>query len=195
MDPDNNREPACAPPAAISISPQGALQEGIMNDQSENFSEQSEAFQKIWLESMSRLTQAAFTFSPDSTPPELLREIRNGILRALSESWNDFMRSPEFQQNMKQWMDSALSFRQMSNEFMAKVHKETRTPSSEDIDAIQQNMRHLETRILDRLDTLSKQVEELNQRNGSAASASARAEKRPVPPRSTARRTKKDRTS
>ena len=42
--------------------------EMIMNDQSENFAEQGAAFQKIWLDSMSKLMQAAFTFSPNSTP-------------------------------------------------------------------------------------------------------------------------------
>lgn len=152
-----------------------------MSDQSEKFSEQGAAFQKIWIESMSKLMQAAFTFSPDSTPPELLREIRNGILRALGESWDEFMRSPQFQQNMKQWMDSAMSFRQMSNDFMARVHKETRTPSNDDIDAIQQNMRHLETRILDRLETLSKQVEELNRRPNSAGAARPEPDKRSGP--------------
>jgi hypothetical protein len=170
----------------------------IMNEQSDKSNQTEAAFQKIWLESMSRLMQAAFTFSPNSTPPELLREIRNGILRALGESWNEFMRSPEFQQNMKQWMDNAMSFRQMSNEFMAKVHQETRTPSSDDIDAIQQNMRHLETRILDRLEALSKQVEESNgaakPHPGSAGTARPKPDRRSVPSRPGGRRTKKDRT-
>jgi flagellar capping protein FliD len=163
-----------------------------MNEQTENFSEQGAAFQKIWLESMSRLMQAAFTFSPNSTPPEVLREIRNGILRALGESWNEYMRSPQFQENMKQWMDNAMSFRQMTNEFMAKVHKETRTPTDEDIDAIQQNMRHLETRILDRLDALSKQVELMNHRGSSIRTANSGSKKRSNP-RPGGRRSKKDR--
>ena len=67
---------------------------------------------------------------------------------------------------MKQWMDNAMAFRKMSNDFMAKVRKEMQAPSRDDIDTIQLNVRHLETRILDRLEELSKQVEELSQQRG-----------------------------
>lgn len=139
-----------------------------MNDQSQNFTEQGAAFQKIWLDSMSRLMQAAFTFSPNATPPELMREIRNGILKALGETWNEFLRSPQFQESMKQCMDNAVAFRKLTNEYMSKVHKEMQTPSRDDIDAVQLNVRHLETRVLDRLEELAKQIEGLKQRNGMA---------------------------
>lgn len=158
-----------------------------MNEQSQDFAEQGTVFQKIWLESMSKLMQAAFTFSPNSTPPELLREIRNSILQALGESWNEFLRSPQFQQQMKEWMDNAVAFRQMSSDFMAKVRKEMQAPSRDDIDAVLLNVRHLETRLLDRLEILSKQVEELKQREGAgtAASAPRRKASRPRKPRMT----------
>ena len=142
-----------------------------MNDQSQNFAEQGAAFQKIWLESMSKLMQTAFTFSPDSTPPELLREFRNGILQALGATWNEFLRSPQFQESMKQCMDNAVAFRKHTNDFMAKLHKEMQTPSRDDIDTILLNVRHLETRILDRLEELTTQVEQLKkpgQANGAA---------------------------
>lgn len=136
-----------------------------MNDQSQNFAEQGAAFQKIWLESMSKLMQASFTFSPDSAPPELLREIRNGVLKALGESWNDYLRSPQFQESMKQCLDNAVAFRKQTNDFMAKVHKEMQTPSRDDIDTVMLAVRHMETRILDRLEEVTKQVEALKQRN------------------------------
>ena len=145
----------------------------FMNDQSQNFAEQGAAFQKIWAESMSKLMQTAFTFSPNSTPPELVRELRDGIFRALGETWNEFLRSPQFQQNMKQWMDSAVAFRKTSNDFMAKVRKEMQAPSCDDIDAIQFNLHHLETRLLDRMETLSKQIAALEQRPGSKPAAPA----------------------
>lgn len=146
-----------------------------MNEESQNFAEQGAAFQKIWMESMSKLMQAAYTFPPNSTPPELLREIRNSILQALGESWNEFLRSPQFQESMKQWMDNALAFREMSSDFMAKVRKEMQAPSRDDIDAVLLNVRHMETRILDRLEALSKQVEELDRRTGGKAAGPASA--------------------
>ena len=168
----------------------------LMNDSSQqNFAEQGAAFQKIWLESMSKVMQAAFAFSPNSAPPELLREIRNGILQALGESWNEFMRSPQFQENMKQWMENAVAFRQMSHDFMAKVRKEMQAPSCEDIDAIQQNVRHLETRVLDRLETLSKQIEALNHRAGAVKTATHKPGKPSAPRQARSQRNKKVRTS
>src|SRR5271165_413211 len=149
--------PLC-PKVPGGLGEAGFNQEIVMNDQSENFTEQGAAFQKIWLESMSKLMQAAFTFSPNSAPPEMLREIRNGILKALGETWNEFLRSPQFQESMKQCMENAVAFRKHTNEYMSKVHKEMQTPSRDDIDALQHNVRHLETRILDRLEELAKSV-------------------------------------
>lgn len=143
-----------------------------MNDQPQDFAEQGAAFQKIWLESMSKLMQAAFTFSPNATPPEFISEVRNSIFKALGESWDEFLRSPQFQHNMKQWMDNAVAFREMSNDFMAKVRQEVQAPSHEDIGAVQLNMRHLETRILDRLEDLSMQIEELKRSAGSGRTTS-----------------------
>ena len=150
-----------------------------MSDPTANFTEPSAAFQKIWLESMSKLMQAAFTFTPNSAPPELLRQIRNGILQALAETWNEFLRSPQFQENMKQWMDQAVAFRKMSNDFMAKAREEMQAPTSGDVDAIMLAVRHMETRVLDRLEELEKRVNEFNHppRKASTPKAAARAPK------------------
>ena len=160
-----------------------------MNEQTEDTKDQGAAFQKIWLESMSKLMQTACTFTPNSTPPELMREIRNGIFQALSESWNEFLRSPQFQENMKQWMDNAIAFRKLSNDFMGKVRKEMQAPAREDIDTILLNVRHMENRILDRIEDLSKEVEALKR-----PSSAARPPSRQTKNRNGARRAKAART-
>jgi len=147
-----------------------------MNDQSGKFTEPGAEFQKIWLESMSKLMQAAFTFSPNSAPPEMLREIRNGILKALGETWNEFLRSPQFQESMKQCMENAVAFRNHTNNFMAKLHKEMQIPSRDDVDTLQLNLHHMETRVLDRLEKLAKQVEALEQRTGASKTSRPDAE-------------------
>jgi len=135
-----------------------------MSDTSEKTAEQTAAFQKICLESMSKLMQTAFAFGPDSAPPEVLREIRSGILQALARSWEEFMRSPQFLEGMKQWMDQAVTFRKMSNAFMANVRNELQGTSREDIDNIMLTVRHMEKRLLDRVEDLSAQVNDLTQR-------------------------------
>jgi hypothetical protein len=133
-----------------------------MSENSDKTAEQAAAFQKIWMQSMSRLMQTAFTFTPDAAPPEALRQIRAGIFQALAQSWEEFMRSPQFLDGMKQWMENAIAFRKMTNDFMAKVRNEVQAPSREDIDTIMLSVRHMEKRLLDRVEELSAQVRALN---------------------------------
>ena len=137
-----------------------------MSDQTSGFSEQAADFQKIWVESLTKLMQTAFTLRPDAASPELLRQIRNGILQALSESWDQFLRSPQFQEGMKQWMEQAVAFRKMSNEMMVKFRRELQAPSRDDVDAIMLAVRHMETRVLDRMEEIEKRVAQLNHNSG-----------------------------
>lgn len=126
-----------------------------MNEpKNETTEEQWTSFQKIWTETMSKTMQAAFTFTPTSPPPEVLRQIRSGIFSALAESWEQFLRSPEFLETTRQWMDQAVAFRKTSNDFMGKVRHEMQAPSREDIDTIMLAVRHMEKRLLDRIEQL-----------------------------------------
>ena len=129
-----------------------------MDTNFEKTAEEAAAFQKIFLETLSKMMQAAFTFTPNSPPPELLQQIRSGIFRALAESWEEFMRSPQFLEGMKQWMENAVAFRKMTNDFMGRARHELQAPSRSDVDTVMLTVRHLERRILDRLDELSAQI-------------------------------------
>jgi hypothetical protein len=147
-----------------------------MNDTSENNetsgnpAEQWAAFQKIWTDTFSKLAQIGFTFTPDSAPPDVLRQIRSGVLQALAQSWDDFLRSPQFLEGTKQWMDSAIAFRKMTNEFLTKARHEGQDLAREDIDSVMLAMRHMETRILDRMEEVCKKVCDLQKQiNGAAA--------------------------
>jgi hypothetical protein len=53
--------------------------------------------------------------------------------------------------------------------FMAKVRNEMQAPSREDMDSIMLSVRHMETRILDRVEELSAQIHAL--KNGASKSA------------------------
>jgi hypothetical protein len=134
------------------------------NDNFQKTAEQMAAFQKMWGDSMSKIMQGAFSSQPNSPPPEVLRQIRSGILQALAQSWDEFMRSPQFLEGMKQWMDNAVTFRKASNDFMAKVRNDLQAPSRDDIDSIMLTVRHMEKRLLDRLEDLGQQVSALNGR-------------------------------
>ena len=148
-----------------------------MSTEFEKAAEQAQAFQKIWMESMSKVMQSAFTVGQGGPPPEILKEIRAGIFKALGQSWEEFMRAPQFTESMKQWMDNAIGFRKMTNDFMAKVRNEMQAASKDDIDQIMLSIRHLEKRLLDRIDLLCadmKKTKVASRENGGAIRPSRR---------------------
>lgn len=160
----------------------------------EKTAEQAAAFQKIWADSMSKIMQTTFGSGQVSPPPEVLKQIRSGVLQALAQSWDEFMRSPQFLESMKQWMDSAISFRKLTNDFMGKVRNEMQAPSREDMDTIMLTVRHMEKRLLDRVEALSEQVAALNARLNTSAgngSRTARPAKSQTTPRRKPSRSKK----
>ncbi len=78
------------------------------------------------------------------------------------------MRSPQFLESMKQWMENAVTFRKMSAEFLAKVRNEFQAPSRDDVDTVMLAIRHLETRLLDRIDGISADIAALKSTKGSS---------------------------
>ena len=135
-----------------------------MNEENQSFAGQAAAFQKIWADSLAAMAQSAMACTPESAPQETIRQIRSGIFEALAHSWEQFLRSPEFLQGMKQWMDQSMKFRQMSHDFMAKARQEFQEPSRSDLDGVLVAVRSLENRILQQVEELSSQVEDLRRR-------------------------------
>jgi len=66
-------------------------------------------------------------------------------------------------------MDQAIAFRKMTNDFMAKVRNEMQAASRDDIDNVMLSVRHMEKRLLDRMDQLAIEVAGL--RNGEPSRA------------------------
>ena len=130
-----------------------------MSESTENLTEQFAAYQKIWMETFSRMMQTAFTSAPDSAPPEILRQMRSGIFQALAQSWDEYLRSPQFAESVKQWMDSAIFYRKMTNDLLTKSRHETQDVAREDVDSVLLAVRHLEKRLLDRLEELSSRID------------------------------------
>ena len=138
-----------------------------MSDQEQMY-QQTAAFQKIWAESLTKLMQTAMTFGPDSAPREVLQQIRGGIFQALAKAWEEFMRSPQFLDSMRQWMESAVTFRKMTNDFLSKARNDMQAPSRQDIDTVILALRHMEKRLLDRTEELSREIEGLKPKKESA---------------------------
>lgn len=120
--------------------------------------EQVAAFQKIWMETVSKLLQTATNLPPDSAPPDVLRQMRGGVFQGLAKSWDEFLRSPQFLEGMKQWIDTTILVRRMSNDLLTRSRHEMQATAREDTDSVMLAMRHLESRLLDRMEQLEAKV-------------------------------------
>jgi len=118
-------------------------------------------FAKLWSDSCSRLMQAAMAYSPETASPELLRQIRGGLFQALSQSWQEYMRSPQFLQGMKQLMDQAVAFRKFSAELMTKTRHATEGVAQEDLEDLRFIVGQMESRLARHLESLSAQISQL----------------------------------
>src|SRR4051794_23934000 len=132
-----------------------------MTDSTEKAFEQAAAFQRIWMDTFTKMTQTGFSFSPESAPPEFMRQMRSGIFGAMAQSWDEFMRSPQFMESMKMMMDNAITFRKMSNDFLTQAHHSFQGTAQADIDNLMLAIRHMENRILDRVEDLSVRLDKM----------------------------------
>lgn len=122
-------------------------------DISETF-ERAAAFQKMWLQSLGSMGQIWSTVTPGEPPPEMAKRMRSGILKVLAESWDEFMRTPEFLEAMKTTFDQSLEFRKMSNDVMTRALHEMQAPARADTDNVLKSVKHLERRLLDEIEEL-----------------------------------------
>jgi hypothetical protein len=115
-------------------------------------------------ESFAKVMQAAMSFNPDTVPPELLRQIRSGVMEALTQSWGEYLRSPQFLEGMKQLMEQAVAFRQFSADLLTKARQETQGVASQDIEGVRAAIGQAESRLAGQITALSAQVNQLIQR-------------------------------
>jgi hypothetical protein len=146
-----------------------------MSDSTESTFDQAASFQKLWMETFTKMAQTGFSISPDSAPPEFLRQMRSGIFQALSKSWEEYMRSPQFRDSMKTMMDNAITFRKMGNEMLTQAHHGMQGTARVDIDDLMQAIHHLETRILDRVEEVTMRLDKLEEKlNATAGNGAAK---------------------
>src|ERR1700693_1329585 len=135
-----------------------------MSDNMNKAFDQVAAFQKLWTDSFANMTSVWSQFSPGSPPLEEMRQMRGGMLKVLAETWDEYMRTPQFMEMMKASLNGALDLKRMATAGMNRVHEQFETPSKEDIDGVLLAIRHVEGRLLDRLEGLDDRVLNLNEK-------------------------------
>jgi uncharacterized protein YdcH (DUF465 family) len=135
-----------------------------MSDNMSKGFEQAAAFQKLWMDSFANMASVWSQFSPSSPPSDEMRKMRSGMLQVLAETWDEYMRTPQFMEMMKASLNGALDLKRMARDAMNRVHEQFETPSKEDINDVLLAIRHGERRLLDRLEGLDDRVANLDEK-------------------------------
>jgi hypothetical protein len=135
-----------------------------MSDNMDKAFDQAAAFQKLWMDSLVNMASVWSQFSPGSPPSDEMRKMRSGMLKVLSETWDDYMRTPQFMEIMKASLNGALDLKRMARDGINRVHEQFENPSKEDIDGVLMAIRHVERRLLDRLEGLDDRVANLDEK-------------------------------
>jgi uncharacterized protein YdcH (DUF465 family) len=135
-----------------------------MSDNLNKGFEQAAAFQKLWIDSFANMASLWSQFSPGSPPSDEMRKMRGGMLKVLAETWDEYMRTPQFMEMMKASLNGVLDLKRMAREGMNRVHEQFENPSKEDIDDMLLAIRHVERRVLDRLEGLDERVANLDEK-------------------------------
>ncbi len=135
-----------------------------MSDNMNKAFDQAAAFQKLWTESLVNMASVWSQYSPVSPPVDEIRKMRGGMLKVLGETWDEYMRTPQFMELMKASLNGALDLKRMAREGMNRAHEQFENPSKEDIDGVLMAIRHVERRLLDRLEGLDERVVNLDEK-------------------------------
>ena len=100
-----------------------------MNDNMNKGFDQVAAFQKLWTDSFANMASVWSQFSPGSPPSDEMRKMRGAMLKVLAETWDEYMRTPQFMEMMKGSLNGALDLKRMARDGMNRVHEQFENPS------------------------------------------------------------------
>jgi len=140
--------------------------------------DQAQRFTEMWADLAARMAGSGLAFNPDTPPPDAARQFRAAAFQTLGQHADQFMRSPQFLEMMKQSLEAAITFREQMNAMLTQGRHATEGIARQDVDSVLVSVRHLETRILDGLETLTGRVDAVAQRLD-ALEAAAPPKKRP----------------
>lgn len=145
-----------------------------MNDDSRdrtgNAADATEAFARMWTDFAAKMSQAAASAtaagktSGPELPPEMARMFRDTFFRSMGEYVEEFMRSPEFLQMMRESLRQSIQTRKQINDWLGQVWHEFQGTSRQDVDQIMLVMRHVEQRMVEEFEKVQEHVGELHRR-------------------------------
>ncbi len=87
------------------------------------------------------------------------RQMQRVFLDAMASYCDDFMRTPQFLDSMKQSMDHALAFRKQVDQFLTEAQRSAQSPALADVDDLCALIGSVEQRLMDRIERLESRLQ------------------------------------
>jgi len=126
--------------------------------------EQAQEMGTLWLEMVTKMMSSAASANPKQSPSEAAHCLRDTSLAAMGQQVDRYIRSPQFLAMMKQSLDAQIAFRKQFNQFFTEALHSVQGVARQDVDALALSVRHVENRVLDRIEALCERLEEVSRR-------------------------------
>jgi hypothetical protein len=126
--------------------------------------QQAQQMGQLWMEMCAKMGSMMTAAQPGSPPPEAARQVRAAAFKNMTEQAEQFMRSEQFLQGMKLYLDRTLESQKQYQAFMTNLRHATEGVAAQDVQAVMVLMRQMESRVLDRLEEVTNQLNRLSDR-------------------------------
>ncbi|MGN6370838.1 MAG: hypothetical protein ACTHN5_21500 [Phycisphaerae bacterium] len=132
---------------------------------------------QMWLEFVSEMANAAAS-AGTADPVEAARQMRDAYFQVLSRQIDEYFRSPQFLEMMKQSTETAIALQKQANDFFEQSHHSIGGVARQDVDSLMMAVRRCETRVLDKLEGISRRLDDLEGEAAKAASENGKSSRR-----------------
>ncbi|HPF40101.1 MAG TPA: hypothetical protein P5081_05730 [Phycisphaerae bacterium] len=161
----------------------------------------ADQFTKFWTDMMAQMGQAAaHSGMPgvagngrESAPAytDAAKAMQRAFFDSMAKYFDEFMRSEQFLEQMKQTMEQSIAMKKMMDDFLIKAQTSLQSPVRGDVEDLAHLLRGIEERLFDRLDKLEEKVAAVEERHGAGRDAGASQASRSAKPSSGTRGAKK----
>ena len=126
--------------------------------------DQTQFLTNLWVEFATKMMATAVSTDPSASAPDNARRMRSAMFQAMGQATEQYMRSPQFLQTMQGAINASIEARKQMNDLLTRMHHDAQGTAKQDVDTLQVSVRHMETRVLDRLDEIASRLDALSQR-------------------------------
>jgi hypothetical protein len=133
-----------------------------MAEENNGANEGLEGMAQLWANMVSSAMAACQPWAGSTASPELIRQGRSASVKAWSDYWEQFLRSPAFLEAQQQCMAGSVESKRMVRECLGRLNHELELATSKDIDEVMVAMRRLERRLLEQFEQLNERLNRLS---------------------------------